>query len=290
MTYGIAGNTRKEQLWDAVARLIRWLKTRNTGWCLHDPIAKGLFERQLISAEDAERHATGELAARSDIILSFGGDGTLLHTAHMVNATGTPVLGVNIGRLGFLTEVDAEQVTDAIEELEADQFEIHDRMVIAVDGIQAGWALNDVVITRSGSTELIAVDAFVNDIPLNRYWGDGLIIATPTGSTAYSMAVGGPIVMPGSDVLIISPVAPHSLTVRPVVLPASSVIRIQVHSNPDTCQLALDGHSRMDVPLNQSIIIRKADHSIRLISMPGSHYLHTLRSKLSWGRGPRQYP
>jgi len=113
-------------------------------------------------------------------------------------------------------------------------------------------------------------------------------VATPTGSTAYSLAVGGPIVMPGSGVLIISPIAPHSLTVRPVVLPASSVIEIRVHSDPDTCQLALDGRNRPEVTLDLPITVRKADHNIRLVTLPGSHYLHTLRSKLSWGHGPQQ--
>ena len=288
MIYGIAGNTRKEQLWDCVARLIAWLNARKIQWYLHEPLARGMAERELLSTGDALHRATNDLAGCSDIILSFGGDGTLLRTAHAVNATGTPVLGINIGRLGFLTEIDAEQVTEALTKVEANQYDVHERVVISVDGIDAGWALNDVVISRSGSTELIALDVSVNDTPLNRYWGDGLIIATPTGSTAYSLAVGGPIVMPQSEVLIISPIAPHSLTVRPVVLPASSIIEIRVHSDPSTCQIALDGRNRSDHPLDKPIVVRKADHSIRLVSLPGNHYLQTLRSKLSWGSGPQQ--
>lgn len=288
MIYGIAGNTRKEQLWECVTRLVTWLNARNIDWYLHEPLAGGLAERELLSLADARRRATNDLAGCSDIILSFGGDGTLLRTAHAVNATGTPILGINVGRLGFLTEIDAEHVTDALEKVEAHQYDVHERVVISVDDIDAGWALNDVVISRSGSTELIALDVSVNGTLLNRYWGDGLIVATPTGSTAYSLAVGGPIVMPQSEVLIISPIAPHSLTVRPVVLPATSVIEVRVHSDPTTCQLALDGRNRLDLPLDKPITIRKADHSIRLVSLPGNHYLQTLRSKLSWGSGPQQ--
>lgn len=289
MIYGIAGNSRKKQLWDCIAHLVEHFAAHNIDWYLHEPVARALASRQRLSKHDATRRSTPDLAGCSDIILSIGGDGTLLNTAHSVNGTGTPVLGINIGRLGFLTETDAENVIEAIEKLEAGQYDVQERTVISVDGLNAGWALNDVVISRSGSTELIAVDVTVNRTPLNRYWGDGLIVATPTGSTAYSLAVGGPIVMPKSEVLIISPIAPHSLTVRPVVLPVSSIIEIQVHSDPDTCQLALDGRNRPDVALDKPITVRKAEHSIRLVSLPGSHYLNTLRSKLSWGRGPQQH-
>ena len=289
MIYGITGNTGKEQLWESVTKLIKWLRAQNIGWCLHASIARGLADRGLLSTDACTRYATEALADRCDIILSFGGDGTLLNTAHEANATGTPILGINIGRLGFLAEVDAEAVIDAIHMLETNQFTISERLVISVEDMQAGWALNDVVITRSGSAQLIALDVSINSIPLNRYWGDGLIIASPTGSTAYSLAVGGPIVMPGSGVLLISPIAPHSLTVRPVVLPASSIIEIQVHSNPETCLLALDGRHLSDQYLSKTITIRKADHSIRLVSLAGKHYLHTLQSKLSWGSGPQQY-
>ena len=290
MIYGIAGNTRKKQLWGCVLRLIEHLTANGTDWCLHKPVAQGLVKRKLISASDAASRSTLDLAGRCDIILSMGGDGTLLNTAHSVNATGTPILGINIGRLGFLTEVDAENVIETIELLESGQFHVHERTAISVDGLESGWALNDVVISRSGSTELIALDVKVNGTALNRYWGDGLIVATPTGSTAYSLAVGGPIVMPQSDVLIISPIAPHSLTVRPVVLPAASIIEIRVHSDPSTCQLALDGRNRADLALDGPITVRKADHYIRLVTLPGSHYLETLRSKLSWGHGPQQQP
>ena len=289
MIYGIAGNIRKKQLWDCVARLIEYFGSHDIEWYLHEPVARALAGRKLLAEADAKRRSASDLAIRSDIILSIGGDGTLLNTAHSVKTTGRPILGINIGRLGFLTETDAQNVIETIRKLEAGRFAVQDRTVISVDHLDAGWALNDVVITRSGSTELIAVDVSVNGTPLNRYWGDGLIVATPTGSTAYSLAVGGPIVMPQSEVLIISPIAPHSLTVRPVVLPASSIIEVRVHSDPDTCQLALDGRNRPEVALDQLITVRKADHNIRLVTLPGSHYLHTLRSKLSWGQGPQQH-
>lgn len=288
MTYGIAGNIAKDELWAPVASLATWLTNRDIDWCLHAPVARGLAKRSLVPPDLCRARSTRRLADRCDLILSFGGDGTLLRAAHEVNESGTPILGINVGHLGFLADVELAHVKRAIELLEAGEYDVEERMALAVDGKHSGWALNDVVVTRAGAAGLIALDVTVDNTPLNRYWADGLIVATPTGSTAYSLAVGGPIVMPGSEVVLVSPIASHSLTVRPVVLPSISMIEVCVHESPATCVLALDGRTVASPDPGDVIRIKRAAHAIRLVSLPGQHYFKTLRSKLSWGVGPQQ--
>ena len=206
MTYGITGNTNKDALWAPVSALVRWLAEQGLPFVLHTNVAQGLMERSLVSENVGHTHSRTDLTRETDIILSFGGDGTLLRTAHDAGTLGTPILGVNIGRLGFLADINVGQMQEAIQRLEAGAYSIDARLVLAVeiegDETAKRWALNDVVIARAGPTGLIAIDVAADGIPLNRYWADGVIISTPTGSTAYSLAVGGPIVAPGSDVVL----------------------------------------------------------------------------------------
>lgn len=293
MTYGITGNTNKEALWQPAAGLVRWLADNDLPFCLHTNVAQGLRDRHLIPAALCDHHSAEALAARADVILSFGGDGTLLRSAHDVGTLETPILGINIGRLGFLANVEAAHVNDAIRRLEQGDYAIDSRMVLSVD-IEDGprpakhWALNDIVIERGGPAGLLAIDIRVDGTPLNRYWSDGVIISTPTGSTAYSLAVGGPIVVPGSDVIIISPIASHSLTVRPVVLPSTSVIEARVVDRRQPYVLAVDGVSTPPRDDSVTMTVRRAPHRIRLITFSNQHYFKTLRNKLAWGSGSPQ--
>ena len=287
MIYGIAGNTAKDELWPLIQRLIAWMETEEIDYQLHTPIAQGLLERSLISAECAKKVSSDVLARTSSIILSIGGDGTLLHTAFEVGGTGVPILGVNIGHLGFLADVEAGRIQHALHLLNTDQYQIEQRSALSLTGPHTGWALNDIVVTRQPAGGLAAIDVLVDGTKLNRYWGDGLIIATSTGSTAYSLAVGGPIVMPGSNVILVSPVAPHSLTVRPIVLPAESTLTLQLASSSSDCTIALDGRTHLITQKQEPYTIRRADHSIKLIRLEDTHYFGTLRSKLSWGMGPQ---
>jgi NAD+ kinase len=205
-----------------------------------------------------------------------------------VGARGTPLLGINIGRLGFLADVEVGQVREAIQHLARGTYSIEPRLVLAagvdLDGTRRNyWALNEFVIARGGPVSLINIDVTVDGTPLNTYWADGLIMATPTGSTAYSLAVNGPIVMPGSDVVILSPLAPHSLSVRPFVLPAEAVIEARVDGKEQPCVLAADGQSILLDKIQSTLTIRRADHRVNLVKLPGQHYFQTLRSKLMWG-------
>ena len=290
MVYGITGNTQKDKLWDPTAGLARWLAERSIPFRLRAELADGLAERGLIDPSTCSDHRSENLASESDIILSFGGDGTMLLSAHEVDTLETPILGVNIGRLGFLAEIEVGQLHATIECLEKGDYRVEPRLLLDAD-IRRGsettsyWALNEFVIERSGSAGLMSIRVTVDGIHLNDYWADGLIISTPTGSTAYSMSVGGPIVAPGSNVVILTPIAPHSLTVRPIVLPASALIEAHVTRDDQPYVLAYDGRSHAFEQTGEPISFRfsRASHVVNLVKLPEQHYFQTLRSKLMWG-------
>lgn len=290
MIYGISGNTDKEKLWRPVAELAQWLVNEDISFLLKRELADGLRQRELVAEDTCRGHTAESLAAESDIILSFGGDGTMLLSAHDVGTDETPILGVNIGRLGFLAEIEVGQLKTTIGYLERGDYRVEPRTLLSADvrrgdETQTHWALNDFVIERSGSAGLISIRVTVDGVHLNDYWADGLIISTPTGSTAYSISVGGPIVAPGADVVILSPLAPHSLTVRPIVLPASSVIEAQVTRDDQPYVLAYDGRSMPFERGGDPVTFRfsRAEHVVNLVKLPEQHYFQTLRSKLMWG-------
>ena len=289
MTYGITGNTGKEKLWHPAAALIRWLDGEGLPYCLDERVAAGLAERGLVERAACEPKAVADLAATSDLVLSFGGDGTLLTTAHAVGARETPILGVNIGRLGFLTGSEVGEVEDAIRQIEAGEHLVEERVVLDAsvegdDGDAPRWALNDFVIAKSGSASMIDIKVHVNGYYLNDYWADGLIVATPTGSTAYSLAAGGPLLAPDTGVIVLTPIAPHTLSTRPIVLPNRVEITLQVTTRGQPFLLAYDGTSEL-IETDQAVLsIRKATHTVRLVRLPGRGYFQTIRSKLSWGQ------
>ena len=293
MTYGITGNPLKDELWDAAATLASWMMGQDISFYLPANIAEGLQQRELLDPSVCEEHSDDGLADKVDVVLSFGGDGTMLRSAHEVGPHGTPILGVNIGRLGFLADIEVGDLKDAIRQLEDGKYRVEPRMVLEAQldkppVEEKKWALNELVIDRSGPAGLISIDVVVDEEPLNTYWADGLIISTPTGSTAYSMAAGGPIVAPGSDVVILVPVASHSLTVRPLVLPASSVIEVRVETGRNPYVLAADGESSIIEEDFLKITISRASHTVNLVKLPEQHYFHTIRSKLMWGAQNRR--
>jgi len=287
MTYGITGNPKKSQIWQPVAQLVGWLLQQDMDFCLARPIAEGLRERDLVSASLCEERSAEAIAQDSDVMLSFGGDGTLLRVAHTTGAHDTPVLGVNIGRLGFLADIEVEQLAEAIELIEEGRYHVEERMVLEGsadhDEIGRDWALNEFVLDRSGAAGLIKIYVEVDGTPLNTYWADGLIMATPTGSTAYSLSTGGPIVAPGVDAITLTPIAPHTLTVRPIVLPGSVRITAKVLANEEPYVFAADGRSTLLDEHDLEFTVHRADHTVNLIKLPDQHFFHTLRSKLMWG-------
>ena len=291
MRYGITGNTYKDKLWNPVAALVDWMLSEGIEFCLHEHVATGLLARKLLSARVCAAHSEHDLSANADVIFSFGGDGTLLNTAHSIGARETPILGVNIGRLGFLAEIEEGHLREAIGRLERGEYRIERRMVLGCDAgpavrLEAGWALNEFVIERAGASKMISIDVTVDGVYLNNYWADGLIIATPTGSTAYSLSTGGPIMAPGCGTIILTPIAPHTLTVRPIVLPDTAEVVARVRAEGHPYVISGDGRSTLIKSEDVQITIRRAGHDVQLVKLPEQDYFQTIRTKLMWGARP----
>lgn len=288
MIFGITGNTHKEQLWRPVADLVHWMVREDIPFRLHRNVAEGLITRGLLDENLCASHGVERLAEHVDVILSFGGDGTLLNSAHEIGERGTPILGVNIGRLGFLADVEVAHMRETVQRLLAGDYRIEARMVLEAQAdngaeLRARWALNEFVLMRSGETSMVSIEVKVDGAPLNVYWADGLIIATPTGSTAYSLSVGGPILVPGCGAVVLTPIAPHALTARPIVLPDRSVIEARVLNYERPYVVTADGKSSVLTNQPLRLTIRRARHTVNLIKLPEQHFFQTLRSKLMWG-------
>ncbi len=289
MTYGILGNASKDSIWEPLAHLTRWLYRHDLPFLLHRSLARGLEERGLVDAAFSSEHGSDDVAAHADLVLSFGGDGTLLRSAQQIGTRETPVLGVNVGRLGFLTRAEVSELEDVVALLEDGDYGVERRMVLEVrcegaDPDVPRWALNDFVIDKSGTASMIAIEAEVDGVFLNTYWADGLIVATPTGSTAYSLSVGGPIMAPASDVLVLTPIAPHTLTARPIVLPASATVTLRVTTRDHPFVVATDGVSAELDDDGVAFTLQRAAHAVCLVTLPERDYFTTIREKLSWGQ------
>jgi NAD+ kinase len=238
------------------------------------PVANGFFETYK------------DLSGDADYMFSIGGDGTFLDSVLIVRDCGIPIIGINTGRLGFLANVLPEETEAALDALLAEDFVIERRILAQLvcnepDITGFNYALNEVSIQKQFSS-MITIHTYLNECYLNSYWADGLIISTPTGSTAYSLSVGGPIISPESNTFIISPLASHNLTIRPVVVPDTAVIRLKVDAPEHQVKLTLDSRSALH-PTGTEIMIKKADFTIKTVRLKNNTFYDTLRNKLMWG-------
>lgn len=228
-----------------------------------------------------------DLPHDTDFLFSIGGDGTLLETLPLVRDSGIPVLGINMGRLGFLSSISKNELGTAIDMLMKGHYTLENRSLLLLEEPSSlfsdiHYALNEVTIFRKETTSLIVIQVFVDGVFVNAYWADGLIVATPTGSTAYSLSAGGPIMVPSSQNFVITPIATHNLSVRPIVIPDESRIRLKVVGRHTQYTLSMD--SRMaTVDQSLDIYIRKAPFSVQLVQMNGKDFFETIREKLLWG-------
>jgi len=222
-----------------------------------------------------------------DIALSVGGDGTFLRTVAQINKHPVPILGINTGRLGFLADIGSEQLEETLDELFQHNFIIEERMMLRLHAHEHlfqkyNYALNEVAVLRRDTSAMITIHAFLNDRYLTSYRSDGLIVATPTGSTAYSMSLNGPIILPESDNIVLSPVAPHSLNVRPLVIPGGYEITLRVENRTPSFLVALDGRSEV-FTTETELKISKAFFTTCVIHRNDHTFYQTLREKLMWG-------
>jgi NAD+ kinase len=287
VTFGLFGHAGKPAAIDALRQTIEFLEKRDIGYLVEDDIDCLLPVTPGGSRPSASRE---EIAGRVDVVIVFGGDGTLLASVQHTIPHETPVLGVNLGKLGFLSDVGDDEVFWAIEEILAGRYHVERRMTLS--GRRAGdartyHALNDIVLAKSGTTKVISIDAFVNDEFLASFLADGIIISTPTGSTAYSLATGGPVVVPSSNVIVISPISAHTLTARPVIVNGDSVITVCARSEEGFAFAMADGATIMQDQSSIELEIARGTHAAALVKGLGPKYFETLRTKLSWAQDNR---
>jgi NAD+ kinase len=228
-----------------------------------------------------------------DLAISLGGDGTFLRTAAWVGRQNIPILGINMGRLGFLADVNTEDIDATLNEIFRQEYTVEERSVLELKSDPPfrdiyNYALNEIAVLKRDTSSMITIHTLLNEEYLTNYLGDGLLIATPTGSTAYSMSVNGPIILPQANNFVLSPVAPHSLNVRPLVIPEDYCIRLKVESRNNNFLVALDGRSEI-YPSGSEFLIRKADFTIKLVKRYPQNFYETLRKKLLWGADVREH-
>lgn len=254
---------------------------------------KILHEKKIIQKEYKTFNSHSELDSSFDMLISIGGDGTILRAAALVRNSGVPILGINAGRLGFLATVQKENISEFMQFIIEKKYTISKRTLLSLsctptnDAIEEiNFAMNEVSVSRKDTTSMITIETYLNDEYLNSYWADGLIIATPTGSTGYSLSCGGPILTPNVSSFVVTPIAPHNLNARPLVIPDDTEIRLKVSGREENYLVSLD--SRITSVQNETIlIIKKTPFQINMVEIPEETFLKTLRTKLFWGEDRR---
>lgn len=274
-----------------VGALISNLEKRVTQFLVYDPFFAYLSSGFTFTKPVKTFSSSQELDPDTYCMISIGGDGTLLDTITLLQDSGIPVLGINTGRLGFLSAVSTEEVDMAARMLLSGEFTLDRRtllQLVAPDDLfgNFSFALNELTVLKRDTSTMISISAYVDGQFLNTYWADGLIIATPTGSTGYSLSCGGPIISPESRNFIITPIATHNLTVRPIVIPDTSTVKLRISGRSQEYLVVLDSRSR---PLSTSVelLIKKARFSINLICLGQKDFFKTIRNKLAWGLDKR---
>ena len=278
---GLIGNSDKAACVDSVRKAARLIQRAGRKVLCDAGTARLAGLKNSVCSDAAE------LAREVDLLLVFGGDGTMLHVAREIAGSATPMLGVNIGGLGFLTAVPSDEMTRALARVWRGEFKYESRVLIEVGGRCQGrrvheTALNDIVVSRGAVSRLIKLDVSVDGEPVTRYNGDGLIISSPTGSTAYSLAAGGAIVLPTAEVFALTPVCPHTLSNRPLILPLASTIRVKAISSPPATILSADGQFIAELGAGDEVTIRRSRGTVRLMHLADSSFLEALRRKLHW--------
>ena len=281
---GIVANVEKENIAGFAGALKKWLEGRRVKVSLEANIAAAIGGSGGFKLED--------LGAKVDLIAVLGGDGTMLRTARYVAHCLVPIVGINMGTFGYLTEVNLNETYEALELILKGDFLSEKRMMLDVKIhrgkkiVGSGIVLNDVVINRGNLSRIVELETSVDDQYLTTYKSDGLIISTPTGSTAYSLSAGGPIVFPGKDLIIINPICPHTLTNRPIIFPENSYLKITLWSKESGATVTLDGQESYRISSGDVMTIRKSKYVTRLVLSPHRSYGEILRSKLGWGSLP----
>ncbi len=292
MKIAIFGRTFNSDFNRYIHDLFKYLSTNNIKLSLYKPF-QDFLDRECKFHPAAEEVFSDpdDVPEDIDFLISIGGDGTFLKSIMFLKDFNIPVIGINSGRLGFLANISREELSEAMDSILSGNYKLENRSMISIESDNQvfnkyNFALNDVTIQKKDAV-MIKVDAYLDDEFLNAYWTDGLIISTPTGSTAYNMSVGGPIVLPGSENFVIAPIASHNLTVRPIIVPDNIKIRLEAKSRSGNFHVTLDNRTEVMDAESNIFYIKKAKLPLKIVNFPFNSYYSTIRNKLMWGADKR---
>ncbi len=297
MTIAIFGNAMKSQTLVEVRHILEFMTANGVHVLLSQELRQELDLREYPGFPenwDSDEQPENVYGEPIDFALSVGGDGTFLTSAAVIGNKNIPILGVNVGHLGFLADVQSQDLDDILQKLVAGEYTIERRSLLNVkvldkegilrnDLVMAPNALNEVAILKQGLTNMLTIETKVNGELLHTYHSDGLVISTPTGSTAYNLSIGGPLVVPQNRTIILTPIAPHSLTVKPIVVPDDWTFDIRVNSRYDTYMVSVDGRSQ-SLSTDMSLHIERANYTVKVVQIGDNSFLKSLRTKLNWGK------
>ncbi len=287
MKVGIYGRSFDDSFIPNIQVLFNTLKFFGWEVSVYEPFMAFLQPRISMSIEPTVFNKYEDVKGNVDIMLSVGGDGTFLETATIIRDTGIPILGINTGRLGFLASTSKDNIKAALQDIKDNKYRLQTRSLLKLvtdEGLfgEDNFALNELTVHKKETSSMITIHTYIGDLYLNSYWADGLIISTPTGSTAYSLSCGGPIIVPGALDYVITPIAPHNLNVRPVVVPDSREIRLKIEGRGRDFLCSLDSRS-VTIDSAIELTVKKADFEINVIQTEGQNFLNTIRNKMMWG-------
>jgi len=291
MTIAIFGSPYPEHFSKYIQHLIKRLETEHINLIIEEEFSIFLENNVRFNKSISTFNSYETLKNKADFLFSIGGDGTLLKAVTYVRDSDIPILGINTGRLGFISSISADQIDEAITDVLKGNYKINERTVLELSTgnnlfKDKNFALNEVAISKKDTSSMIRIDAYVDDEFLNTYWADGLVVSTPTGSTGYSLSCGGPIIMPGTNNIIITPNAPHNLNVRPIVIDGNSVVKLKVEDREQLALVSLDSRSRA-FDSETELIIKKASFKTKLVQPQNNSFISTIRHKLMWGLDKR---
>lgn len=293
MKVAIYGQYYQESTKPIIRDILGFFNEKKIEMVIEESFLAKIYEKELASRPYKTFSSHKDLDSSFDIFISIGGDGTILRAATLVRDSGIPVLGINAGRLGFLATVQKDNIHEFLQFILEKKYTTSARTLLSltcdpeIESIgELNFAMNDVTVNRKDTTSMITIETFLNGSYLSSYWADGLIISTPTGSTGYSLSCGGPVLTPDVSSLVLTPIAPHNLTARPLVIPDDTEIRLRVTGREDQFLVSLD--SRTVSVKNESILrIRKTPFKINMVEIPEESFLKRLRTKLLWGEDKR---
>ncbi len=270
-----------------------FFNANNIELVIEETFLKILYSEEIIKKEYKTFSSYRDLDSSIDILVSIGGDGTILRAATFVRNSGIPIIGINAGRLGFLAKVQKENIETFLQLVIEKKYTFSERTLLSLEGIannddivDLNFAMNEITVSRKDTTSMITIETYLNDEYLNSYWADGLIISTPTGSTGYSLSCGGPVLTPDVKCFVITPIAPHNLNARPLVITDDTEIKLKVSGREENYLVSLDSRIA-SINKNTILTIKKTDFKIKMIEISNETFLKTLRKKLLWGEDKR---